>query len=440
MKSSIIRSVLAVLLISATAHAQCPGDIVPNGVVNGTDLAEVLASWGPCSSCSADTNSDGQVNGLDLTAVLGGWGPCRPIITSISPNQGHIDGGALITIFGHYLAGTTSVTIGGAPAAVTFISASSVRVTVPAGPLGSTAVSLNTPAGTASVAAGFTYVNITIPSWATLLQAEPDPAIVIDPVLRASIISTGYAWRVLDTATQIELLLIPPGTFQMGCSASNQFACDSDEFPVHTVTLTQPYYMGRYEVTQAQWTATMGFNPSHYRSDSPEVPLEQVPNRPVERVSWNDSQAFLSVTGLRLPTEAEWEYAYRAGTTTAFHSMPGYPNGTNDDTQLWRIAWGPPNFYGQTHPVGQKAGNGFGLHDMSGNVYEWVNDRFSATYYATSPLFDPPGPSAGVFRVLRDGGHGPFGSSPFHLRSSNRGAVDVDGRYMDGGFRVARNP
>jgi formylglycine-generating enzyme required for sulfatase activity len=437
MKSSVIRSVLAVLLISATAHAQCPGDVIPNGVVNGTDLAEVLASWGPCSSCSADTNGDGEVNGQDLAAVLGGWGPCRPIITSISPNQGHVDGGVLITISGHYLAGTTSVTIGGAPAAVTFISASSIRATVPPGVLGPSTVSLDTPAGTASVAGGFTYVNITIPSWATLLQAEPDPAIVIDPALRASIISTGYAWRVLDTATQIELVLIPPGTFQMGCSPSNSGECSSAESPVHMVTLTQPFYIGRYEVTQAQWTSVMGSSPSYYSFTTAEVPVDQVPNRPVDRVSWFTIQGFLSATGMRLSTEAEWEYAYRAGTTTAYHSMPGYPNGTNDDNQLGTIAWFVNNSLGQTRPVGQLDGNGFGLHDMSGNAWEWVNDWYDGNYYASSPAVDPLGPDSGSVRVLR-GGSWDYGS--YFCRSSDRKLGDPSNGDINFGFRVARNP
>jgi formylglycine-generating enzyme required for sulfatase activity len=439
MKSPFIRSVLAVLFVSATAHAQCPGDIVPNGVVNGTDLAEVLASWGPCSSCSADTNSDGQVNGQDLAAVLGGWGACRPIITSISPNQGHIDGGALITISGHYLADTTSVTIGGAPAALMFISASSVRVTVPPGALGSTAVALNTPAGTASIAGGFTYVNITIPSWATLLQAEPDPAIVIDPALRSAITATGYAWRVRDTATQIELVLIPPGSFQMGCSASIQYPCYSDgrETPVHLVTLTQPFYMGRYEVTQAQWIARFGSNPSTFVGASVHVPASQVLHRPVDGISWGAAHAFVTDTGMRLPTEAEWEYAYRAGTITAFHSMPGYASGTNDDNQLGAIAWFSSNSINQTRPVGKLAANGFGLHDMAGNVFEWVNDWYSIDYYAWSPTVDPQGAPLTTVRGLRGGS---WGFSSNECRASLRGYDGPSIPTPHYGFRVARNP
>jgi formylglycine-generating enzyme required for sulfatase activity len=439
MKSSFIRSALAVLLISATAHAQCPGDIVPNGVVNGTDLAEVLASWGPCSSCSADTNSDGQVNGLDLTAVLGGWGPCRPIITSISPNQGIPEGGALITISGNYLAGTTSVTIGGVPATpVTFVSVNTVRVVAPPGLLGPKDVSLTTSAGTVSVVGGFTYVDIAIPAWATMLQAEPDPSVVIDPVFRTSIRATGFAWRVLDTATQIELVLIPPGTFQMGCSPSNQYGCQSQENPIHTVTLTNAFYLGRYEVTQAQWQARMGYNNSFWNQPSEQVPTSQVPNRPVERVSWNTIQGFLSATGMRLPTEAEWEYAYRAGTTTAFHSMPGYPSGTNDDSMAGQIAWFNVNAGFQTRPVGQLAGNGFGLHDMAGNVWEFVNDWYSAEYYASSPTVNPQGPTSGSLRAMRGNSYD-YDSN--RCRASYRNSFPPDlGNDWSIGFRVARNP
>jgi formylglycine-generating enzyme required for sulfatase activity len=281
---------------------------------------------------------------------------------------------------------------------------------------------------------------VTVPAWATLIEPLPDPAVVINPTLRSAIASTGRAWRVRDTATQIEFVLIPPGTFQMGCSAPSQSGgCNSDESPVHAVTLTQPFYMGRYEVTQSQWTARMGSNPSYFTSASAEVPASQVPNRPVERVSWNTIQGFLSATGMRLPTEAEWEYAYRAGTTTAFHSMPGYPSGTNDDNQIGTIAWFIFNSASQTRPVGQLAGNGFGLHDMSGNVREWVNDRYGENYYASSPSVNPPGPSSGSNRVLR-GGY--WDNDSYSCRSSRRYSDDPSGinNPFANGFRVARAP
>ena len=278
---------------------------------------------------------------------------------------------------------------------------------------------------------------VTTPAWATLIEAFPDPAVVTDPALRAAISATGLAWRVKDTATQIEFVLIPPGSFQMGCSASQQYGCDFDESPVHTVTLTNAFYMGRYEVTQAQWQARMGSNPSSFQSASAEVPAAQVPNRPVERVSWNTVQGFLTQTGMRLPTEAEWEYAYRAGTTTAFHGFTGYLSGTNDDNLLGNMAWFSSNSNSQTRPAGGKLGNGYGLHDMSGNVYEWVNDWYGGSYYSSSPQNNPPGPTTGTFRVVRGGSWVGLSSV---CRASFRVNAGPDFTYDFIGFRVARTP
>jgi formylglycine-generating enzyme required for sulfatase activity len=281
----------------------------------------------------------------------------------------------------------------------------------------------------------------TVPSWATLIEAQPDPAVVWDADLRAAITATGLAWRVKDTATQIEMLLVPPGTFQMGClTGSNQHGCYGWEWPVHEVTLTDAFYLARYEVTQAQWTARMGSNPSAFQGASAQVPAAQVPNRPVERVSWIALQGYLNATGFRLPTEAEWEYACRAGTTTAFHGFTGYPNGTNDDSLVGNIAW---SYAGnctdgaacQTHPVGGKAANGFGFHDMLGNVWEWVGDWYGQ--YSSAPQTNPLGPSSGSSRVFRGCS---LNQDTLSLRSSFRyfGAPDlIDATH---GFRVARNP
>jgi formylglycine-generating enzyme required for sulfatase activity len=279
---------------------------------------------------------------------------------------------------------------------------------------------------------------ITVPSWATLIEAQPDPAVVTSATLRAAITATGLAWRVKDTATQMEMLLIPPGTFEMGCSASNQYGCASWESPVHTVTLTNAFYLGRYEVTQAQWQARMGSNPSSFQSPSSDVPADQVPNRPVERVSWNmiaGAGGFLAQTGMRLPTEAEWEYAYRAGTMTAFHGFTGYPNGTNNETLVGNIAWYGSNSNSQTRPVGGKAGNGFGLHDMAGNVWEWVSDRFGS--YSSGAQTNPPGPSSGTFRVFRGGS---WNYSSYNLRASYRYDLSPVDSYNFIGCRAARSP
>jgi formylglycine-generating enzyme required for sulfatase activity len=145
----------------------------------------------------------------------------------------------------------------------------------------------------------------------------------------------------------------------------------------------------------------------------------------------------MAQTGMRLPTEAEWEYAYRAGTTTAFHGFTGYLNGTNDDSLVGNIAWYSSNSNSQTRPVGGKAGNGFGLHDMDGNVREWVNDWYSSSYYASSPAQNPPGPSSGAFRVFRGGS---WRGSTHALRASYRYFYSPGHSNITIGCRAARSP
>jgi formylglycine-generating enzyme required for sulfatase activity len=273
----------------------------------------------------------------------------------------------------------------------------------------------------------------TVPSWATLIEAQPDPAVVWDADLRAAISATGFAWRVKDTATQMEMLLIPPGSFQMGEAGW--------ETPVHPVTLTNAFYLGRYEVTQAQWQARMGNNPSYFQSASTQVPAAQVPNRPVETVSWNmiaGAGGFMAQTGMRLPTEAEWEYAYRAGTTTAFHGLTGYLSGTNDDSLVANIAWYNANCNDQLRPVGGKAGNGFGLHDMAGNVYEWVNDWYGP--YSAEPQVNPQGHPTGQIWASRVFRGGSVEDDAYNSRASLRGYVTPDYSVYFIGFRAARNP
>jgi formylglycine-generating enzyme required for sulfatase activity len=361
-----------------------------------------------------------------------------PTVTGIAPNSGPASGGTTVTITGTDFWSPVSVSIGGVAAtSVNVVSTTQLTAVTPAGTAGAASVSVTTPWGTGSLANGFTYAS-SLP-WATVLEQAPNPAVVTNAAYRAAIVATGLPWRVRDNASQIEMLLVPPGTFNMGCSASNQYACASDgrENPVHAVTLTNAFYLGRYEVTQAQWTAVMGSNPSNLVNASAEVPAGQVPQRPVERVSWNMIQGFNTATGLRLPTEAEWEYAYRAGTTTAFHSFSGYPNGTNDDTLLGNIAWFCSNECTQTRPVGGKQANALGLHDMSGNVWEWVNDRYSSTYYQSSPSTNPPGPSSGSVRVLRGGSW--LAVSDF-CRSSDRFTDTPDLVDSSIGFRAARTP
>jgi formylglycine-generating enzyme required for sulfatase activity len=253
---------------------------------------------------------------------------------------------------------------------------------------------------------------------------------VTNPALRAAIAASGLAWRVRDSATKIEMLLVPPGTFQMGCiMGSNGYGCDSEELPTHQVTLTNAFYLGRYELTQAQWVATMGSNPSAYRNASAEVPSAQVPSRPVERVSWNTIQGYLAATGMRLPTEAEWECACRAGTQTPFY------NGSTDDSTVGALAWCCGNASSQTRPVGGKAANALGFHDMLGNVWEWVEDWYGS--YSPAPQTDPTGPASASNRVLRGSS---FPNDTNSMRSSYRAFLSPAGTGNQIGFRVARNP
>jgi len=301
-----------------------------------------------------------------------------------------------------------------------------VTAVTPPGSVGAANVQVTTPGGTATLNGGFTYGNAPPPpSWCTVLEQTPNATVVYDATLRAAITATNLPWRVRDTGTGIEMVLIPPGTFTMGCSASNSYGCQNNETQ-HQVTLTQAFYLSRTEVTQAQWVAKMGSNPSYFVGDT---------SRPVEQVSWNDIQPFCTSTGMRLPTEAEWEYAYRAGTTTAFHGWPANPSGTNDDNQLGTIAWFLSNSANTTCPVAGKAANGFGLYDMSGNVWEWCQDWNGA--YASGAQTNPTGPGSGSFRVLRGGYWADDSNS---CRASSRGNASPDFRYFYFGFRVARTP
>ena len=331
--------------------------------------ALAVAPAARAQGCTGDLNGDRVVTGADLGLLLGNWGHAG--IGDIDGN-GVVDGADLGALLGAW---------GACPPVV--------------------------------------------PSWATLVEAQPDPAVVTDPALRAAIAATGLAWRVRDTGTQGEMMLIPPGTFQMGCiMGSNQYGCGSAELPVHEVTLTNAFYLGRYEVTQAQWQATMGSNPSGYQGAS----------RPVDSVSWTTIQGYLSATGLRLPTEAEWEYACRAGTQTPFY------NGSTDDNTVGNLAW----FYYNTcwggtgcgsRDVGLKAANAFGFHDMLGNVWEWVNDWYDT--YPSSAQTNPTGPVNASSRVVRGGCWNCVTSG---VRTSYRIYATPGYTLNYLGFRVARTP
>ncbi|MFM7261531.1 MAG: SUMF1/EgtB/PvdO family nonheme iron enzyme, partial [bacterium] len=297
----------------AVVPASCMTDLDGDASTDAADLSGLLAAWGTANT-SFDLDGDGLVGAGDLSAVLSSWGQCAVAYPSpriVSPNFGPPAGGTRITISGTNLTAATSVKIGGVSASnLVVLSPTSITAVTPPGALGTRNVTVTISGIDFILPSAFTYT--TVPSWATVLEAAPSALAVPSALLRDGIVATGYPWRVRDNATGIEMLLIPPGTFNMGCSVSSGSGCFRWENPVHTVTLTNAFYLGRYEVTQAQWTARMGSNPAHFQEGGLWVPPAEVPNRPIESVSWNmvaGAGGFLSGTGLRLPTEAEWEYA-----------------------------------------------------------------------------------------------------------------------------------
>jgi formylglycine-generating enzyme required for sulfatase activity len=227
----------------------------------------------------------------------------------------------------------------------------------------------------------------------------------------------------LGGGVKLELVLIPAGRFRMGSPAGekDRRKCETQ----HWVVITRPVYIGKYEVTQEQWEKVMGTNPSHFKGMK----------NPVERVSWNDGQEFLKkLNGLgkqggafRLPTEAEWEWACRAGTRTRFCFG-------DTDEALVDYAWCWANSGYTTHPVGMKKPNAWGLYDLHGNVGEWCFDRYGEDYYAKSPKRAPTGPDADYYVVSRGGSVSDGGAL---CRSSMRFQLLPWSNEYDGqGFRV----
>ena len=206
---------LVALIIGVAAprvNAQCTGNIYPNELVDAADLAQLLADWGPCTKCPGDIDLDGAVTGNDLGQLLGGWGPCAPFIASVAPVQGSIVGGIPITISGAYFTSATSVSIGGALATnLVVVSSTTITAVTPTGTLGPADVVVTTPAGTLTSLNIFSYVFNFVPAWATLLEATPDPTVVTDANLRAAIVASGLAWRIKDTSSNIEMVLVPGG-------------------------------------------------------------------------------------------------------------------------------------------------------------------------------------------------------------------------------------
>ena len=273
--------------------------------------------------------------------------------------------------------------------------------------------------GVESVEKNRTYVLVL-----SLSGVSSNQSVVSSPVQTPTSPSTATSNAVITIPVKdgvnIEMVKVEAGTFMMG-AASEKEKPDDDEKPVHQVTLTKDYYIGMYEVTQALWQAVMGSNPSNFKGD----------NRPVETVSWNDCQNFISklnrITGrkFRLPTEAEWEYAARGGKKSRGYRYSG-------SRKISDVAWYNDNNGVETREVGTKKSNELGIYDMAGNVSEWCQDLYGS--YSSSSQTNPTGATSGSFRVYR-------GSSWFFIakqcRSSWRSskAPDYRGNYL--GLRLA---
>ncbi len=223
---------------------------------------------------------------------------------------------------------------------------------------------------------------------------------------------------------------IPPGTFLMGSQKEEEERHDSLKTQLK-VTLSRGFYMGVHLVTQEQWKEVMGNNPSMFKGEN---------NLPVETVSWNDCQVFIKKLrekdkkSYRLPTESEWEYACRGGTTTPFHF--GATISTDQANYDGSFTYGNGKigvYRGKTTPVGSFSANEWGLHDMHGNVWEWCQDWCGWEYYTQKDMVDPRGPNAGQYRVLRGGS---WCCKPQRCRSASRFWLDPGLRDGSFGLRV----
>jgi formylglycine-generating enzyme required for sulfatase activity len=226
-------------------------------------------------------------------------------------------------------------------------------------------------------------------------------------------------------ATGMEFVLVYGGCFQMGYTFGDGMP---DQKPQHEVCLSH-YYIGKYEVTQAQWMKIMGQNPSQFKHCGYECP--------VENVSWNDVEVFIrklneieKTENYRFPTEAEWEYAATSGGKQERFS------GTNFSEQNY--AWVSRNSDDHTHPVGQKEPNGLGLHDMTGNVREWCADWYDENYYRNSPKNNPRGPGNGQERVVRGGSF--RDDHIMYMSTAGRSKLDPRRQGPSTGFRLSFSP
>ena len=251
------------------------------------------------------------------------------------------------------------------------------------------------------------------------LSSTP-PAVVSSPEARAVVLPSGRFPREITGSDGAPMILIPAGEFTMGSSDYYD-----DECPPHRVAITE-FYMDKYEVTFDLYDKFCG----ETGRDKPPDEGWGRGSRPVIWVTWEDANAYAHYYSKALPTEAEWEYASRAGTTGAWHFG-------DDKGRLHEYAWCDKDFpAGRTHPVGEKKPNPWGLFDMYGNVDEWCADWYDRKYYVRSPFQDPPGPPSGEYRVERGGN---FSYAPSECRSASRSTGQLKVRYCVTGFRCTKS-
>ena len=250
-------------------------------------------------------------------------------------------------------------------------------------------------------------ITLTKEAMATQQSIVSQPIVAQQPVVQAPIANSDNITIPVMDGISIDMVRVEAGTFTMGATAEMKKPCDREK-PTHRVTLTDDFFIGKYEVTQALWQTVMGNNPSDFKGD----------NLPVEQVSWDDCQEFISklnrITGktFRLPTEAEWEYAARGGNKSRGYQYSGSNNPSD-------VAWYYDNSGDKTHAVGTKQPNELGIYDMNGNVNEWCQDWYGA--YSSSSQVNPTGANSGFYRVDRGGCWGfdaEYFSSSFRFYSS----------------------
>ena len=262
-------------------------------------------------------------------------------------------------------------------------------------------------------------ITLTKEAKTTQQSAVSQPTVAQQPVMQTLVTNSDNISIPVKNGISIDMVRVEAGTFTMGATPEMENPWDGEK-PTHQVTLTNDYYIGKYEVTQALWKAVMGNNPSNFKGD----------NLPVEMVSWDECQEFISklnsITGktFRLPTEAEWEYAARGGKKSRGYQYSGSNN-------LADVAWYEDNSGSKTHAVGSKQANELGIYDMSGNVWEWCQDWKGS--YSSSSQVNPTGANSGSNRVYRGGG---WSGNARYCRSSCRFSVTPGFRIFILGLRL----